>query len=200
MIKSKKDIIEEFEGKLIYYCYINDTEKILDRLKNVVEDELNQKVKFIGSPLELCAFYDNFECFKAIAEKGAKIGSSVNKYGTLYNAFRYSPRIAKYIFENYKRYFVKAVTEKGYFIFCESSNLDLFNMVKEAGGDPNLIIDGRPVVYNFIETNNVTAIKFLLENGLNINLLDSKNRTLLDYAREEKAKKIIKLLELFNAI
>ena len=189
----------EFKDKLVYFCYKNDTTKILEHLNVADETELNQQVKFIGTPLELCALNNNLECFKAIVEKGADIRVNTRKYDTLYNAFKYSPDIATYIYEKHNDYFKEAISEKGYFIYCYSENLDLFNLVKQAGGNPNLIVDGYPSIYSFIETDNIVAVKFLIENGADINMLDKKNRTMLDYAKGEKAKNVLKLLKSMKA-
>ena len=75
----------------------------------------------------------------------------------------------------------------------------MFNLVKQAGGNPNLIVDGYPSIYSFIETDNIVAVKFLIENGADINMLDKKNRTMLDYTKGEKAKNVLKLLKSMKA-
>ena len=48
---------------MVYACYINDTDLILERVEKAGNAELNKKFQYVGTPLGLCAENNNLTAF-----------------------------------------------------------------------------------------------------------------------------------------
>lgn len=101
---------------MVYACYINDTDLILERVEKAGNAQLNKKFQYVGTPLGLCAENNNLTAFKAIVEKGADLIKISLCDRPLRIAFQYSPDIVRYIYENHREQFDKEVKKDGFSI------------------------------------------------------------------------------------
>lgn len=76
--------------------------------------QLNKKMQYYGTPLGICAKNNNVDAFIAIVEKGADLNKVSLADRPLKIAFRYSPDIVFYIYENYREQFMKEIAKEGF--------------------------------------------------------------------------------------
>ncbi len=173
---------EKIKNTLVYACYENDIEKIRERVKGAKPSQLNKMFKYVGTPLTLCAERDNLEGFKLIAEAGADVGKSALGSTPLGYAFCYSPDIVKYIYENYKDQFDKEVKKKGFSIASRCQSLKCLQLLKDYGCD--MVCEGAafPPAHNFVDHRNWTGLKFLIDEGVKMNIKNIYKQTPMDRA------------------
>ena len=196
----KKSIKEEkIKATLVYACYENNTNKILQCLKNIKQSQLDKKLKYTGTPLGFCAKNNNIVAFKAIAEAGASIGKVSLAYTPLSIAFTYSPDIVKYIYTNFREQFDKEVYKKGFDIAINTKDTELLQLLFDWGCDVNCADSPFPPLHNFVDLNNVIGLKFLIEHGADIDRKNQYKQTALDRAKRSNRQEAIELLRLYGA-
>lgn len=188
---------EKIKKTLVYACYLNDNEHIMNCLEKTSKAQLNKK--FGGcTPLGICAENNNIEGFKAIAKKGADLNKRSSADRPLRIAFQYSPDIVLYIYENYREQFDKEVKAEGFKIACHTTDIRLLQLLKEYGCDMNCAGNAFPPLHNFADYNNVVAIQYFADNGADLWTLNQYKQTALDRAKRQNNTEAIKLLELLT--
>ncbi len=191
---------EKIKQTLAYACYENNTPKIAELAKSVKATELDKPLAYNGTPLYLCIERNNFEGFKALAQAGANMTKKSMGTSPLELAFDYSSEMVKYIYENYKDVFKKEVEKKGFYLLKNSTDLSLFDLVKEQGADLNHYDKNFPHLHNFTDRNNLVGIKYCLDNGMDINEKDKQGRTALAKAILRGHKEAIEFLKTHGAV
>lgn len=186
---------EKIKETLVYACYLNDTEKIMACLEKAKRSQLNKKMQYYGTPLGICAKNNNVEAFKAIVEKGADLDKVSLADRPLKIAFRYSPDIVFYIYENYREQFMKEIAKEGFSIACHTTDVRLLQLLKDHGCDMNCDRKQFPPLLNFADYNNVVGIRFLAEHGANLHVVNNYKQTALDRAKERQHEEAIQLLK-----
>lgn len=198
LIKSLK--AESIKNTLVYACYENKTDKILDILKKARKADLDKKLEYVGTPLGLCARNNNIIAFKAIAEAGAKI-SKVSLVDTpLAIAFTYSTDIVKFIYSSYREQFDKEVLRKGFGIALHTKDFELLQLLLNCGCNVNCHGKPFPPLHNFADFNNIVGLKFLIENGADINVKNQYKQTPIDRAKARNNQESVEFLKLHGAI
>ena len=201
---SKKELAEAIKAEkikktLVYACYTNDMEKIQQHLNNekLTKAQLNKVLKLYGTPLTLCARNNNLEAFKAIAEKGADIGKTFSGGGTpLSTAFQNSYDIVLYILENYPEQFEKEVKD---FTFASvSKDIRVFQLLKDLGYDLHCEGQKHPMLHLCVDYRNLVGLKFLLDNGVDINLQNASGQTALERAERNDLTNIVEFLKSYQ--
>ena len=115
--KNLKDS-EKLAKSLVYACYINDTQLIVERAAKASKAQLNRLMDYaFKTPLGFCALNDNLTGFKVVAEHGADIGKPFAASTPLSVALNHSPDIAVYIRDNFPEQVEKELPKlkkKGY--------------------------------------------------------------------------------------
>ena len=180
---------------MVWACYIGDKELIKERLADpkLKPAQLNKTLKLAGNPLILCAKHDDVESFKAIAEKGADISKkTAAEMSPLMTAFRCSYDIVMYIYENYREQFDKEVKD----FLCVYSNSDkrLYPLLRDAGVD--MVCEGErfPPLHVYARNNNLYGLKFLLDNGVPVDILNKDKLTALEIAERTGKQEAAELL------
>ncbi|NME72026.1 ankyrin repeat domain-containing protein [Flammeovirga aprica] len=186
---------EKIKNTLVYACYENDTDKILDRLNKVGKSQLDKNLKYTGTPLGLCVSNNNYECFKAIAEAGANIKRKSLGRTPLFLAFNHSKEIVEYYYSDHKEYFIQEVQKQGFYLAAGMKDVQILELLKKLGADLMNNEPAFPHIHNFVDWNNIVGIEFCLNNGVDINLKDKYNRTPLDKAVIRGHKESIEYLE-----
>ena len=184
---------EKIKKTLVYACYENNTDKILNCLKKTSKTALNKKMEYTGTPLGLCAENNNLKAFKAVLEAGASIDKKSLGETPLEIAYRYSPDIVKYIYEEHGEYFKKEISENGFSIAGSCQDINSLKILLECGVD----IDGNDKIPNLhicIDYDNMTGLKFLLENGADINKKNMYKQTVIERAVRKGNEEIVKFL------
>ncbi len=176
--------VEKIKNSLVWACYIKDREKIQAFLENpkLTAAQLNKVLKLAGTPLIICAKHDDLESFRAIVEKGADLSKKISSEGTpLMTAFRFSYDIVKYIFDNHREQFNKEV--KDFSCAGVSHDVRIFELLKSLGLD--LCCEGQkyPLLHSCAEGKNMVGLKFLLDNGVDIELKNGFGQTVLERAQ-----------------
>lgn len=189
---------EKIKNTLVYACYENDNEKIIQYLASdkLNKAQLNKVLHLCGTPLIICAKNDNLQAFRAIAEKGADVSKKFSGRETaLWTAMIYSYDIVQYIFENYRQQFDKEVT--GFLYACYTKDVRVLQLLKDLGFD--LCCEGQkfPPLHTFVDYGNLVGIRFLLDNGVDVNLKNQFGQTALERAQNEDLTEVIALLEHF---
>ena len=191
----KKSIkAEKIKDSLVYACYINDTNLILERVEKAGNAGLNKKFQYVGTPLGLCAENDNLVAFKAIVEKGADLNKTSLCDRPLRIAFQYSPDIVRYIYENHREQFEKEVKRDGFSIALYCKDRELLNLIKEMGCDMVCAKKQFPPLHNFADYNNTVGIQFLYDNGVSLDTLNVHGQTALERAERGGKKEAAELL------
>lgn len=190
---------ESIKGSLVYACYENNKEKIIDTLKTAKKSDLNKLLKYTGTPLTLCAEHDNLQGFKAIVNAGANI-SKKSHDTPLSIAFTYSSNIVRYIYDNHKDIFEKEINKKGFYIASYCKDIGLFSLLKKSGADLNKYKPDFPHLHNLVKCNNIIGVEFCIQNGVDINMKDKYKQTALDIATSRNFRDIITLLKKHGAI
>lgn len=191
---------ESIKYTLVYACYENNTNKILECLKNVKKSQLDKKMEYVGTPLGLCARNNNVIGFRAISEAGADIRKISLVDTPLAIAFTYSPEIVKYIYENNKEIFINEVAKKGFNLGIHTKDTELLQLLLDSGCDINCSLEAFPPLHNFADVNNIDGLKFLIEHGADINTKNKYKQTPLDRARERNNQEAIDFLRFKGAI
>lgn len=189
---------EKIKDTLVYACYENDTDKIIECLKHAKKSQLDKKLKYTGTSIGLCAENNNIAAFKAVAEAGASIGKISLASTPLEIAFTYSADIVKYICTNFREQFDKEVLKKGFRIAINTKDIELLQLLFDNGCDINCAGKPFPPLHNFADVNNITGIKFLLNNGADINVKNNYKQTPLDRAKARDNQETIALLESYS--
>lgn len=187
---------EKIKNTLVWACYIGDKELIKQRLNDpkLKPAQLNKSLKLAGNPLILCAKHDDLESFRAIAEKGADIGKkTAAEMSPLMTAFRCSYDIVMYFFENYREQFDKEV--KDFTCLTNDSDERLYPLLKSLGCDMMCEGRARPLLHTYAQSGNTTGLKFLLDNGVDIDLKDKSGMTALEFAERNNKKDAAELLK-----
>ena len=186
---------EKIKDTLVYACYLNDTDKILSCLNKISKAQLNKRLNYYGTPLGICAQNNNVEAFKAITEAGADLNKVSLAFRPLKIAFESSPEIVFYIYENYREQFDKEVKAEGFGLTARTTDLRIFNLLKDYGCDMECAGASFPPLHNFVDYGNVVGIKFFAEHGANFKTLNVHKQTALDRARRKADEELIKMLE-----
>lgn len=185
---------EKIKQSLVYACYIDDREEILNRVKTASKAALNQMLKYTGKPLGLCASHDFLEGFVAICEAGADL-TKTSLVGTpLEIAFAHSADIVRYIYTQHRDLFETNVRKKGFSIGLTTTDPDLLQMILDTGCD----IKGKsldlPTLHNFADFNNLIGMQFALDNWFDINFKNKHNETALDRAKKRNHPQAVEFL------
>lgn len=187
---------EKIKNTLVWACYINDKEKIQEFIENpkLTVSQLNKVLKLAGTPLIICAKHDNLESFKALVEKGADLSKKISGEGTpLMTAFRFSYDIVKYIFDNHREQFDKEV--KDFYCAGVSEDIRIYELIKSLGFD--FCCEGQkyPLLHSCAQSKNIVGLKFLLDNGVDIELKNGFGMTALECAEREDNIEIVEFLK-----
>jgi len=187
---------EKIKDTLVYACYINDTEKIFKCLEKCSKAQLNKNLEYTGTPLGLCAENNNLTAFKAIVENGADLSKKSLGSSPLEIAFRYSPEIVRYISENHREQFEKEVSKAGFSMALHTTDIELFDLIRDCGCDMECEGKSFPPLHNFVDYNNVVGIQYLADHGANLNILNKNKQTALERAngRNIEAVELLKKL------
>lgn len=185
---------EKIKQTLVYACYLNDTDKILNCLKTCTNAQLNKKLEYCGTPLGLCARNNNLQAFQAIAKKGADLNKISLAERPLEIAFQHSANIVFYIYENHREEFDKEIQKKGFGIACHTKNIELLELLRNEGCDMVCAGANFPPLHNFADYNNVVGIQFLANQGVDLKLQNKLHQTALERARERNNHEAIQLL------
>jgi len=185
---------EKIKKTLVYACFENNSEKILELVKNTKKYQLDKKLEYTGTPLGLCVQNENIECFKEIAKAGATVSKKSLAFTPLNLAFKYSTEIVEYIHLEYPNIFEKEIKKKKFYIALECRDSKILNLLKNYGLDLNNYDPTFPYIHSFTDMNNITGIEFCLSNGLEINMKDKQGRTALDKAILRNNKEAINYL------
>lgn len=186
---------EKIKNTLVWACYIGDKQLIKERLADpkLKPAQLNKALKLAGNPLILCAKHDDVESFKAIAEKGADIAKkTAAEMSPLMTAFRCSYDIVMYIYENYREQFDKEV--KDFWCVNNYSDKRLYPLLRDAGVD--MVCEGErfPPLHVYARNNNLYGLKFLLDNGVPVDILNKDKLTALQVAEQTGKTEAAELL------
>ena len=192
---------EKIKNTLVWACYIGDRELIKERLADpkLKPAQLNKALKLAGNPLILCAKHDDVESFKAIAERGADISKkTAAEESPLLTAFRCSYDIVMYIYENYREQFDKEV--KDFWIANSHSDKRLYPLLRDAGVD--MVCEGGrfPPLHVYARNNNLYGLKFLLDNGVPVGILNKDKLTALEVAEKTGKTEAAELLRSYAKI
>ena len=88
---------EKIKNTLVYACYANNTNEILDRANDAKKSQLDRNLEYTGTPLGLCSLNNNLQGFKSVASAGATISKKSLGSTPLQIAFRHSIDIVKYL-------------------------------------------------------------------------------------------------------
>jgi len=186
---------EKIKETLVYSCYENSTDTILERAQSAKKTQLN-KLFCSTTPLSFCAINDNLLAFQKIDEAGATIDKkTVLKKTPLEYAFMHSPQIVEYIYANHREAFDQDIKNRGFSIALQTTDERLLRLVLESGADVNCDNEPFPPLHNFADFGNVMGIKFLLDNGANIHTLNKRKETALDRAVSRNKVEAIRLLQ-----
>ena len=173
---------EKIKDTLVYACYANDTANIIERAKTAKKSHLNKVLEYTGTPLAFCAENNNLEGFMAVAEKGADINKKSLGSSPLQIAFKHTPDIVTYIYENHREAFDKEFNKRGFYLAADCTNRETLDFLLRIGGDLNTYDASFPHLHNFTDRNNLVGITFCLDNKVDINLKDKQKRTALNKA------------------
>lgn len=190
---------EKIKDTLVWACYIGDKELIRQRLNDpkLKPAQLNKALKLAGNPLILCAKHDDLESFRAIAEKGADITKkTAAEMSPLMTAFRCSYDIVMYIYENYREQFDKEV--KDFWCVNNYSDKRLYPLLRDAGVD--MVNEGGrfPPLHVYARNNNLFGLKFLLDNGVPVDILNKDKLTALQVAEQTGQTEAAELLRSYG--
>lgn len=190
---------EKIKDTLVWACYIGDKELIKERLADpkLKPAQLNKALKLAGNPLILCAKHNDLESFRAIAEKGADIAKkTAAEMSPLMTAFRCSYDIVMYIYENYREQFDKEV--KDFLCINTRSDERLYPLLRDAGVD--MVCEGGrfPPLHVFARNNNLFGLKFLLDNGVPVDILNNDKLTALQVAEQTGKQEAAELLRSYT--
>lgn len=192
----KKSIkAEKIKDTLVYACYSNDMEKIMNYLEDANTSQLNKKLKCAGTPLGLCAKNNNLDAFVALVEKGADLNKVSLGERPLKIAFRHSPDIARYIYQNHREQFEKEVKKEGFSIALHTTDISLLEILRDMGCDMECNKKRFPPLLNFIDYNNVVGIQFLYDSGINMNIVNSYGQTAIERAMRSGNAEALALIE-----
>ncbi|WP_371363672.1 hypothetical protein SRRS_45480 [Sporomusa rhizae] len=191
---------EKIKDTLVYACYENNTDKIMECLRQAKQSQLNKKLKYVGTPLGICAKNNNIVAFKAIVESGATLGKVSLVDTPLAIAFTYSPDIVKYIYTNFRDQFGKEVLIKGFSLALHTKDVGLLQLLFDYGCDINCEGKPFPPLHNFADFNNVVGLKFLLDNGANVNVKNQYKQTPIDRAKARNNQEAINILRSYYAL
>ena len=186
---------EKIKDSLVYACYINDTDLILERVEKAGNAQLNKKFQYVGTPLGLCAENNNLTAFKAIVEKGADLNKISLCDRPLRIAFQYSPDIVRYIYENHREQFDKEVKKDGFSIALYCKDRALLDILKDMGCDMVCAKKQFPPLHNFADSNNTVGIQYLYDNGVSLDTLNVHGQTALERAERFEKKEAAELLK-----
>lgn len=188
---------EKIKDTLVYACYLNDNEKIQKCLSKtkISKTQLNMRLDLCGTPLTICAENNNVEAFKAIAEKGAEVKKSCMGTTPLASAWGYSPEIVEYIYENFREVFDKEMSTWSMNSLKNEKDVKLLKMAMDGGCDIYGEGDRFPPLHSFVIANNLVGIKFLLDNGVDVNILDKNKETALDIVKKENLTEVVDFLQ-----
>jgi hypothetical protein len=164
---------EKIKNTLVFACYMNDMDKIKERVVNAKQSDLDKVLKYCGIPLQFCSKHNNLEAFRLRAEKGATVGKRVMTRTPLEIAFQYSSDIVNYIRSEFPDVYRKEVTKKGFGIALHCQDEALLEDILKLGCAVNQEGKPFPPLHSFADFNNVVGIRFLLKHGAD---LESRNQ------------------------
>ncbi len=174
---------EKIKNTLVWACYTKDEEKIQQYLESpkLTAAQLNKVLKLAGTPLIICAKHGDLNTFRALVDKGADLSKRISSEGTpLMTAFRFSYDIVKYIFDEHREQFDKEV--KDFSPAGLSCDIRIYELLKSLGLD--LYCEGQkyPLLHSCADSKNIVGLKFLLDNGVDIELKNMYGQTALQRA------------------
>ena len=153
---------ERFKRTLLYACYANDTQAIVERAKTASKAQLDKKFEYLGTPLSFCAKNNNLEGFKALAEAGADINKSIagGTVSPLDEAVKHSPDIIFYVYDNFPDIFEAHFKDwNGRISYC--TDIKIYELMYSLYGTNGM----EKLVFGLIANRNVIGLKFALEHG-----------------------------------
>lgn len=187
---------EKIKDTLVYACYENDTDKIISCLSKANTAALNKQLEYTGTPLGLTAKYGNAKAFFAIAEKGADISKKSLGLTPLEHAFQSNAKdIVFYIYENYREQFDKEIKKQGFVIAYKTTDIELLNLLLEQNCDINCAGRQFPPLHSFVDADNLVGIRFLADNGVDLQTKNKEGMTALERAVSYGKKQSKELLE-----
>lgn len=190
---------EKVKNTLVWACYTGDKEKIHEFLESpkLNASQLNKVLKLEGTPLIICAKNNDLESFKALVEKGADLSKSISGEQTpLMTAFRFSYDIVKYIFDNYREQFDKEV--KDFYCAGVSRDIRIYELLKSLGLDFCCEGQKQPLLHSCARGENMVGLKFLLDNGVDIELKNSFGQTALECAERDGNIEVVEFLKNYS--
>jgi len=187
---------EKIKKSFVWACYTGDKEKIQEFLESpkLSTAQLNKVLKLEGTPLIICAKHDDLESFRAIVEKGADLSKKIASEGTpLMTAFRFSYDIVKYIFDNHREQFDKEV--KDFSCAGVSRDIRTYELLKSIGLDFYCEGQKYPLLHSCAEGGNMVGLKFLLDNGVDIELKNTYGQTALERAEHLGKTEVVEFLK-----
>lgn len=186
---------EKIKETLVYACYSDNREKIIEKGKIAKSSELEKKLQYSGTPLGFCAEHNFLEGFKLLANKGANVSKKSLAKTPIELAFEYSDEIVYYLYENHHEEFIESVNKKGFKLGINNRNENILQLLLKSGAD----LIGKdpyfPNLHNFVDAENTIGLKFLLEQGFDINIKNMHKETALERAIRTGKKQSIELLE-----
>ena len=153
---------ERFKKTLLYACYVNDTQAIVERAKTASKAQLDKKFEYLGTPLSFCAKNDNLEGFKALVEAGSDMNKSITggTVSPLDEAVKHSPDIIFYVHDNFHDIFEAHFKDwSGCISYC--TDIKIYELMYRLYGTDGM----EKLVFGLISTRNVIGLKFALEHG-----------------------------------
>lgn len=186
---------EKIKNTLVWACYTRDREKIQEFLESpkLKTAQLNKVLKLAGTPLIICAKKDDVETFRAIVEKGADLTKKISGEGTpLMTAFKFSYDIVKYIFDEHREQFDKEV--KDFYCAAGSHDVRTFELLKSLGLVLGCEGQKYPMLHCCADAQNMVGLKFLLDNGVDIELKNTFGQTALERAERSGYTEVAEFL------
>ena len=189
---------EKIKKTLVYACYLNLVDEIdLLLSKKISKGELNRNLKGIGTPLGLSIQENNTDLAKKLLKLGADQKKKSFAYTPLELAFRYSDEMV-FIFENFKEYFIKTVTQQGLAIAGLNQNAEIYKLLIDLGCNPL----GKDPVFQtphvFVDYNNLYGLQFLAEYGIDMKHKNKYKETAFERAQKQGKTELMNYLEAFN--
>ena len=154
---------ERFKKTLLYACYVNDTQAIVERAKTASKAQLDKKFEYLGTPLSFCAQKDNLEGFKALVEAGADMNKSIagGTVSPLGEAIKHSSDIIFYVHDNFSDIFEAHFKDwNGCISYC--TDIKIYELMYSLYGTNGM----EKLVFGLIANRNVVGLKFALEHGV----------------------------------
>lgn len=176
---------DELRRTPVYYAAENGQDKAVQFLLLYGAD-INVRDEYMKSPLMAAIEAKSYSTAKILLDVNANVQiSDENGRTPLHYAVIYrQPEIAEAITNKFCD--VDSPDNDGNTpLFYAFNKIPLIRVLLRAGADINgANIDGKTVLHQAVITNNLQSVKFLIENGANVNIKDQKGHTPIFYTVE----------------